>query len=210
MPKKLTNDEKIIAALDSIDQSVRNLQKFGAKYDEHIDRAALRGDDKRARQLIKQKIGVYSLAEQLITLKSNIELGAYTAKVASDLGKLPAAIAGCKGLLAESPNFKKVGADIQKIFKDMQKPVNEISKLNEILDGVLSPQDDRSSLVSRLDGVDETENNGQFKAEYDAMMDRIKAKVATETVTKPAETVTVGATGDIDFDGIIAAENKKK
>lgn len=210
MPKKLTNDEKIIAALDSIDQSVRNLQKFGAKYDEHIDKAALRGDDKRARQLIKQKIGVYALAEQLITLKSNIELGAYTAGVVAGLGKLPAAIAGCKGLLSESPNFKKVGNDIKKIFKDMQKPVDEIAKLNDILDGVLSPQEDKTTLISRLDGEDEMESNSQFKAEYDAMMDRIKAKVATETVTKPSETVTVGATGDIDFDGIIAAENKKK
>ena len=31
MKKKQTNDEKIIAALDALDKSVRNLQKFGAK-----------------------------------------------------------------------------------------------------------------------------------------------------------------------------------
>lgn len=94
---KKDNDSKIIEALDALDGSVRKLQKFGARYDEHIDRAALRGDDARAKQLIRQKIGVYNLAEQLATLKSNIELGAYTAQVMSDLGALPAAIAACKG-----------------------------------------------------------------------------------------------------------------
>lgn len=207
MAKKKTNDEKIIAALDALSKSVRNLQKFGAKYDEHIDRAAMRGDDKRARQLIKQKIGIYALVEQLETLKANIELGAYTAQVMSDLGTLPDAIAGCKGLLAESPNFDKLGKSIKRIFQDMQKPADEISKLNEILDGVLAPQDE-SSLVSRLGGS-ELEDNDQFKAEYEAMMERIKGKVAGETVAKPA-TDALGATGDINFDGIIAEENKKK
>ncbi len=208
MAKKQTNDEKIIAAFDAIDKSVRNLNKFGARYDEHIDNAAMRGDDRRAKQLIKQKIGVYSLAEQLQTLKGNLELGAYTSKVMSDLGTLPAAIAGCKGLLSESPNFDKLGKSIKRIFNDMQKPADEISKLNDILDGVLSPQAE-SSLTSRLDAVPESEESDQFKAEYAAMMERIKGKVAGETVAKPAAD-TVSATGEINFDGIIAEENKKK
>lgn len=208
MAKKLSNDEKIIAAFDAIDKSVRNLQKFGARYDEHIDRAAMRGDDKRAKQLIKQKIGVYALAEQLQTLKGNLELGAYTSQVMSDLGTLPAAIAGCKGLLSESPNFDKLGKSIKRIFKDMQKPADEISKLNDILDGVLAPQSE-SSLTSRLDGTSETEESEQFQAEYAAMMERIKSKVAPETIAKPVVS-TEGVTGDIDYAGIVDEENKKK
>ncbi len=208
MVKKQSNDEKILGALNAIDKSVRNLSKFGARYDEHIDQAAMRGDDKRAKQLIRQKIGVYSLAEQLKTLKGNIELGAYTSQVVADMGKLPDAIAGCKGLLAESPNFKKLGDSIKKIFSDMEKPVDEIARLNDILDGVLSPQPE-TSLTSRLDGEAEEENSEQFKAEYAAMMERLKAKVAPETVSKPATDIS-DATGDINFDGIIAEENKKK
>ena len=208
MAKKLSNDEKIIAAFDAIDKSVRNLQKFGARYDEHIDRAAMRGDDKRAKQLIKQKIGVYALAEQLQTLKGNLELGAYTSQVMSDLGTLPAAIAGCKGLLSESPNFDKLGKSIKRIFKDMQKPADEISKLNDILDGVLAPQSE-SSLTSRLDGTSETEESEQFQAEYAAMMERIKSKVAPETIANPVVS-TEGVTGDIDYAGIVDEENKKK
>lgn len=208
MAKKMTNDEKIIAAFDAIDKSVRNLNKFGARYDEHIDRAAMRGDDKRAKQLIKQKIGVYALAEQLQTLKGNLELGAYTSQVMSDLGTLPTAIAGCKGLLSESPNFDKLGKSIKRIFKDMQKPADEISKLNDILDGVLAPQAERT-LMSRLDGTSEMEESEQFQTEYAAMMERIKAKVTPETIAKPVigfET----ATGDIDYAGIVEEENKKK
>ena len=204
MAKKQTNDEKIIAALDAIDKSVRNLQKFAAKYDAYIDEAAMRGDDARAKQLIKQKIRVYGLIEQLRTLKSNIELGAYTAHAISELGKLPAAIAGCKGLLAESPDFSKLGKSITSIFKDINKSEEELAKLNEILDP--KPVD---SISSRLDGVAEDEMSDQFKAEYAAMIERIKGKIAPEAVTKP-EGTDVTATGDIDYAGIVAEENKKK
>lgn len=208
MSKKQSNDDKIIVALDAIDRSVRNLQKFGARYDEHIDQAAMRGDDSRAKQLIRQKIGVYALSEQLGTLKGNIELGAYTAQAMSDLSTLPAAIAGCKGLLAESPNFGKLGDSIKRIFKDMQKPVDEITRLNDILDGALAPQSE-STLASRLDGTTEEEVSDQFKAEYAAMVERIKGRITSEPVAKPISEIGT-MTGDIDYAGIVEEENKKK
>ena len=204
MVKKQTNDQKIIAALDALDKSVRNLQKFGAKYDVYIDEAAMRGDDARAKQLIKQKIRVYALVEQLKTLKSNIELGAYTAQAISELGKFPAAIAGCKGLLAESPDFTKLGKSITAIFKDISKSEEELAKLNEILDP--KPVE---SISSRLDGVAEDETSDEFKAEYAAMIDRIKGKVAPKSVSKP-EDVGIAATGEIDYAGIVVEENRKK
>lgn len=209
MAKRLSNDEKIIATLDALDKSTRNLTKFGARYDEHIDRAALRGDDVTAKKLIKQKIGVYALADQLQTLKGNIELGAYTSQTMADLGTLPNAIAGCKGLLSESPNFDKLGKSIKRIFKDMQRPAEEISRLNDILDNALAPKEE-PTLTSRLDGVSPAEETDQFKAEYAAMMERIKAKVAPEAVAKPATTTVDSATGDIDYAGIVDEENKKK
>ena len=204
MRKKQNNDEKIIAALDALDKSVRNLQKFGAKYDTYIDEAAIRGDDARAKQLIKQKIRVYALVEQLKTLKSNIELGAYTAHAISELGKLPAAISGCKGLLAESPDFKKLGKSITAIFKDINKSEDELAKLNDILN-----PEPVASISSRLDGVAEDEVSDQFKAEYAAMIERVKGKVAPETVAN-AGMVDAASTGDIDYAGIVAEENKKK
>ena len=208
MAKKLSNDDKIIAAMDAIDKSTSDLRKFGARYDGFIDEAAIRGDDNRAKQLIKQKIAVYGLVGQLEALKGNVALGAYTAKTMSDLGTLPAAIAGCKGLLAESPNFKKLGDSIKRIFKDMKKPADEISRLNNILDEAISPSN-ASSLTSRLDGTPEEETSDQFNTEYAAMMERIKAKVATENVAKPSSSLD-SVTGDIDYAGIVEQENKKK
>ncbi len=204
MRKKQTNDQKIITALDAVDKAVRNLQKFGARYDMYIDEAAIRGDDARAKQLIKQKIRVYALAEQLTVLKSNIELGAYTSQAISELGKLPAAISGCKGLLGESPDFSKLGKSITSIFKDINKSETELAKLNEILNP--KPMD---SMSSRLDSSSEDDVSDQFKAEYAAMIERVKGKVAPETVTNPINNG-VSATGDIDYAGIVAEENKKK
>ena len=201
---KKTNDEKIIAAMDALDTGVRTLEKYGARYDEHIDRAALRGDDARAKQLIRQKHRVYALAEQLATLKGNIELGAFTAQAISQLGKIPGAIAGCKGLLAETPDFAKLGKSIKSIFKDMEKSEAEIAKLNEILEPTPA-----QTVASRLDGtvVSEEENSDWFKAEYAAMMERVKGKVTPEAVARPAADA---ATGDIDYAGIINEENNKK
>lgn len=208
--KKKTNSEKIIAAMDSIDKAVRMLEKYGDRYNEHIDAAALRGDDARAKQLIKQKHKVYALAGQLGTLKMNIELGAYTAQAISQLGKLPDAIAGCKGLLAETPDFTKLGKSITAIFKDMEKTESEISKLNEILEP--QPVD---TIASRLDGTStsEEENADWFKTEYEAMLERIKPRITPETVTKPDPETKPdydGLTGDIDYDGIMEIEKKKK
>lgn len=204
MRRKQTNDEKIIAAMDALDKSVRNLQKFSSKYDTYIDEAAIRGDDLRAKQLIKQKIRTNALAEQLKTLKSNIELGAYTSQAISELGKLPAAISGCKGLLAESPDFTKLGKSITSIFEDIGKSENELAKLNSIL----NPRPVQS-IASRLDGIAEDETTDEFKAEYAAMIERVKGKVAPEAVVKADGRETAG-TGDIDYAGIVAEENKKK
>lgn len=204
MAKKQTNEERIVAAMDALDKSVRNLQKFGARYDSYIDEAALRGDDGRAKQLIKQKLRVCALAEQLKTLKSNLELGAYTSQAISDLGKLPAAIAGCKGLLAESPDFSKLGKSITAIFRDISSSEAELAKLNEILDPKPAVR-----LGSVLDSIPEEERTDAFKAEYAAMMERIKPRLSPETVTKPDGTADVESTGNIDYAGIIAEENRK-
>ena len=204
---KKTNDEKIIAAMDALDKGIRTLEKFGARYDEHIDHAALRGDDARVKQLIKQKHRVYALAEQLGTLKGNIELGAFTAQAIAQLGKIPDAVAGCKGLLAESPNFSKLGKSISAIFKDMKKSEDEIAKLNELLEP--SPAE---TFTSRLDSgsVSEEESSEWFQAEYRAMMERVKGQVAGTPVAHPVEAESSSATGDIDYEGIIEEEKKKK
>lgn len=205
MKKKQTNDEKIIAAMDALDDAVRNLQRFGARYDTYIDEAAIRGNDARAKQLIKQKVRVFALAEQLKTLKSNIELGAYTSHAISELGKLPAAIAGCKGLLAESPDFSKLGKSITAIFDDIGRSEQELAKLNEILN-----PEPAASIPSRLDDVAEDEATDEFKAEYAAMVERVKGKVAPERVARPDTADASATTGDIDYAGIVAEENKKK
>ena len=203
MKKKQSNDNKIIEAMDALDKSIRYLQKFGAKYDTYIDDAALRQDDARAKQLIKQKIRVYRLIEQFKTLKSNIELGAYTSQAISELGKLPAAISGCRGLLAESPDFEKLGKSIASIFGDINKSESELAQLNNILDP--KPVE---TIASRLDDTVEEEESDQFKAEYAAMIGRVKSKVAPEAVIKPFTDAT--ETGDIDYAGIVAEENNKK
>ena len=94
------------------------------------------------------------------------------------------------------------------IFKDMQKPEDEIARLNDILDDTLSPKP-AVSLSSRLDGANEVEESDQFKAEYAAMIERIKVKVPTETVAKPASSANE-ATGEVDYAALIEEENKKK
>lgn len=203
MAKKPSNEQKVVATLDALDKAVHILQKYGARYDRHIDEAALRGDDARAKELIKNKIRVYALIEQLNILKGNVELGGYTTQALSQLSTLPDAIAGCRGLLAESPNFTKLGRSISAIFNDIEKSEDEIAKLNSIL--TPKPAATSSSL---LDSISEEEVSDQFKAEYAAMMERVKGAVSPESIAKP-DAIT-DATGEIDYAGIVAEENKRK
>ncbi len=205
--KKKNNDAKIIAAMDALDKGVRTLEKFGARYDEYIDKAALQGNDARAKQLIRQKHRVYSLADQLRTLKGNIELGAFSAHAISQLAGLPEALSACKGLLAESPDFGKLEKTLKSIFTDMNKTEAEIAKLNEILE----PQPSET-IASRLDGSSpyEDETSDWFTAEYEAMIERLK-KYGGNSIPAPAETAPVeNATGEIDYIGIVEEEKKKK
>lgn len=209
MRKKQKNEKKIIDALDALSASIRNLQKFGHTYDTYIDDAALRGDDARARQLIKQKLRVYALAERLQVLKGNIELGAYTSRAMSELGKLPAAISGCKGLLLESPDFTKLTKSITSIFSDINKSEAELAKLNDII----NPLPSTDSFSSRLDGVAEDENSEAFLAEYEKLMIRIKSKIASDMVTIPDDDpndTDPNDTGSIDYVGVFDEENKRK
>lgn len=209
MKKKQTNEEKIVAALDSLDKQVRDLRKFGSSYDAYIDEAGLHNNKERVTQLIKQKMGVYAAADRLSVLKSNMMLGASSANIAVGLSTLDAAIAGCKGLLAKTPNFDKLNKNVEKVFKDINSTSEAIDKLNGVLDKALTPQSS-GTLSSRLDGTSEIEESDQFKAEYAAMIERIKGKVTpADTVAKPA--AANDATGDnIDIAGIIEDENNKR
>jgi hypothetical protein len=174
------------------------MERFSEKYNEYIDKAARSGDDARAKALIKQKIGVNALIRQLDGLKANVEVGAYTAQALAELGKLPAALASCKGLLKESPNFATLGKSITSIFRDMDKTQSELEKLNEIL----SPAP-AETFESRLSGAADTmEESAAYKAEYAAMIERIKPK--SDSVVRPS------VTGDLDIEGIIAEENNKR
>lgn len=207
MKKKQTDEAKIVVALDTLDAQVRSLNKFGASFDEHIDNAALRNDKVRVSQLIRQKHGIYEAARKLEALKQNLMLGAQNAQVAVGLSTLDGALAGCKGLLAETPNFDKLNKNITKVFKDIQNTSNAIDELNSTLDKVLTPQDS-DTLASRLNGTSSLEESDWYKAEYAAMLERIKGKVTPNPVAKPMSDIS-DLTGDFDIAGIIAEEQKK-
>jgi hypothetical protein len=206
MAKKQSNDEKIIGAMDALSRSICNLGNLRNKYNNYIDEAALRGDDARAKQLIKQKIRLSALIRQFETLNSNIALGVYTSQALSELGKLPAAIVGCKGLLAESPDFSKLGKSIASIYKDIGKSESELADLNKLFEPIPI-----RSVSSRLDEIPEDEKSDEFKAEYAAMIERLKP--IPDSVQQPKDIdITDGltSTGNIDYKGIVDEENKKK
>ena len=205
--KRKENEEAIVNVLDSIDIAVKNLTKFGEKYDSYIDEAALRGDDRRARQLISQKVNVFNFIRNLQAFKSNVTLGAYTAMTLSSLEGLPRAIKSCKGLLAQTPDFSKLSSSMKTIFDDIDKAQQELAKLG------CCPQGN-GTLESRLLGDDISDDNlsEEFKTEYAAMMSRVKAQIPGEKVASPAATFdndNARDTGAFDYAGIIEEEKKK-
>ncbi len=207
MKKKKNSEEIIVEALDALSKSVRNLKNFVETYKKYIADAVSRNDNARIKYLIIQKHGADTLIDNLELLKSNILLGVHGSQAVSGLGKLPAALSSCEGLLAQTPDFSKLGKSIANIFKDIQKSESEIGKLNDIL----SPKP-VISISSCLDGNggDEVEKTDWYKAELAAAVEMANDKIAPIKVATPASESAVLGTGDLDFSGIIAEENKKK
>lgn len=202
---KKTDNEKIIAAMDALGKSVRMLQGYAERFNDHIDRAFMREDDAAVRRLIRQKHGVLALADRLDSLKNNIELSAISASAISKLSKLPEAVAGCKGLLTEKPDIQKLGKSISSIFSDLRKSESEIDNLL----GVLDPQP-TENFEAWLDGgasVKDEEKSDWFQAELKAAEMRNMPKLSDNAVVHAEE---AAATGDIDYEGIIEEEKKRK
>lgn len=208
MKRRKDKEQQILAAMDALDRGVRTLEKFGARYDEYIDKAAASGDDARARQLIRQKHRVYSIAKLIGSLKSNLELGAFSSHALSQLSGLPDALAACKGLLSEMPDLDKLTKSLQSLFSSM----NETEKGLEALNRALEPQP-VETIGSRLDGASayEEDNSEWFQAEYAAMIERLKANGGAPISAPAAAASAVGApTGEIDYRGIIEEEKKRQ
>ncbi len=198
--KKEKQEEKMFEVFNSLDKSVILMERHASRYDKFIDEAAIKGNDARAKQLIFEKISAINLADMFRTLKSNIQLGALNAKAISSLAGLPSVIEGCKGLLAESPNFSKLGKSIEAVFKDINATGNELNKLNSLVAQTFQP---------KPEGMYEPnveENSAQFKAEYEAMLLRIQPSVTKTPVSKPTTDVTA-PTGEVDFSSIMKEEN---
>ena len=205
MAKKQSNEEKIIATLDAMDSVKGSLDRYANRCNDYIDEAAIRGDDAKAKELIKVKIHVLTLIRKVESIKSSIEFGAYTSKALSALATLPNAIAGCKGLLAETPDFTKLGKNLSSIFNDISKAEKGLANLSDSLNPKLVDNN-----TSRLDGVDEIETSDLFKAEYAAMIDRVGDKTKEAMVSVPKTDSNISATGVVDYDGIMGEEKGKK
>lgn len=197
---KLSNEERIATALTGLDRANRILVHNCQNYNAFIDEATNRGDDARARKLIHQKLHIKHLSEKLITLKSHLMVGVLTAQTMSTLNTLPGLISGCKGLLAESPDFSKLENDIKSIFEDIDKTERGIDSLNNVID---PPATNTWSDILGETSLDE--QSDEFKAEYQAAIDRAKVVIAAQSVAKPV----AYDTGDINCAGIMNDENNK-
>lgn len=204
--KKQTNDEKIIKTLVAIDKSIRDLGKFKEKYDSYIDEAFMREDEQRVVQLIKQKVRVGKLIDQLGKIKSQIELGAFSAQAISELGTLPEAIAACKGIMSETPNFEKLGKSLLSVFKDIDKSEVELEKLNEILDPKPALSlDSKLGTTGTVATKDPFMDTPEYKKEFENLCIRIRP-ILEGGIPKPDAM----PTDNMDLASIMRRENEEK
>ena len=212
--KKAKKEEQVIYALDQIDKAAKTLNAMADNYNGLIDEAGLRNDAKRVETLISQKIGVVRLANMFTVLKQNIIASYQTSKSLATLSGLPELINNCRGLLNQAPDFNKLAKSIKGVLEDIQGPTEQLQEFNDIVDSVLIPESE-SSFKNGIDDLlpkEQTEHSEEFKAEYEAMLLRIKPKVQSNKVVKaddlPDEELNTG--GLVDYEGIISEENKKK
>ena len=215
MKSKVSNEKKIVAALDSIDKVVDMFQKLGEEYVEKSDKALMRGDDKRAKRLLMQKIILGKWALRFETLKDDITLRAVQSKAISGLGKLPDAIDGCRKLQKELPDLKKLSKSIKKVFVGLDDEDGPLSEFFKAMEKDLAPIDEDVFRESTLDEMEMSEQDKDMLAALKKEMElqdlRVKASISGVGAAAPVATDDpIGATGDADLASIIAAENNKK
>lgn len=197
--KKKLRDQQIIAGMTSIDMAVRHMQSHAQQYNNWIDKAALSGNDARARSLLARKIRVNKFIKRLEDVKVAVEEGVFTTTAIAKLSDLPGAISACVNIRQEVPDFKKMGDNIKNLFAGLNEAENEIKKLTEILS--VEPINN-VDIDPDLAGIPQynpnpIESTPEFKAEYEAMLDRIKPYVGSSKVPQNNDT------GNIDIDGLV-------
>lgn len=201
MKKKVDKTEAIVNVLDALDKVTRKLQKCADQYDRYMLEAAMMQDDVHAKQFIREKISINKWISALKRLGIAIRAQAAKALAINGLADLPSAINACLGILSESPNFDKLEKSIRKIAEELNKSGEGLQKIDEALNP--TPQKRMSSILEDSNEEEETE---EFKAEYAALMEKVKSQINAEKVVNanPADSLT----GDIDYEGIVKKENE--
>lgn len=218
MPKKQNKVDAAINAMDTCEKAIRRLTKYCGQVDQYVVEAFMNQDDARGKELIIKKLRVENLIRSIERLKSNASLAANSAVALAGLKQLPAAIKACEGLMNDRPNFDKLAGSIEGLFGDIDAAEKAIDDLNEKLNPTQgkrrsSSLDDDQEMEDRQAAQEAIYNSDRFKAEYEAAIAKVKAKIAPEAITSPSAAVAdpvKGTTGPIDFSGIIEEENKKK
>ena len=214
MKSKISNEKKIIAALDSIDKVVGMFDRLGQEYVEKSDKALMRGDDKRAKRLLTAKIILDRWSLRFDTLKDDINLRAVQSKALAGLGKLPDAVDGCRRLMKELPDLKKLSKSIKKVFVGLDDADGPLSDFFAEMEKDLAPVDEEVFRSSTLDEIDMSEQDKDLVAALKKEMElqdlRVKSNLSGAGISTPVADDPIGATGDADLASIIAAENNKK
>ncbi len=205
LEQELERKKALAQAFTEFDMTIRKLDAHAEQMKDSIDSAAIRNDIERVKVLISQRVAICQVSNFLRETKENLMLGVHTAQALASLKNLPGAVSACKGLLSEMPDIEGLKKMSKKVFSDMQKATSVFQPLNDALSEAVTPKAVYSSL---LDGSDITESE-QYKAEYEAMLERVKSKVAPDPIAKAAESK-ASNTGEIDYAGLIDEENKKK
>ncbi len=191
---KLSDMEKVAEGLAYIKEAREGLEDLEAQYNEWIDEAAELGQDEYSDQLIEDKLEVSDFVSDLKFMEAQISSSAARAIAIGNLGKLPAAIRACNGLLRKGPNFVKLGKDMAAFQKSLAKAKGSLSDVRKQF-----VKKDRTIIAKKRDSE-------AVAAEKQARAARLAARVAKgdAVAAKPNDAIDV-----LDIGAIIEEENKK-
>lgn len=200
MKKKQTDMQKIAEGIAKIEGSRKEIEGLVTLYDGWIDEAATLGRDEHSDLLIEEKVDLINFVADLKFLELQMRNGAVTANAFSKLGQIPVAIASCKALLKEGPDFNKLTESISNFHVGLRQAKTSLASLKNSLAGNKFETDNRV-VVPRAE-------SSLVKAEKAARELRLMSKKSSQDVAMPknvAEKVDI-----LDIDAIIDDVNKRK
>lgn len=140
LDKAYEQRKQMVEGLNSLDEAIIAVEGLAKSYDAHIDEAILLHEQAYSDQLIADKVELVAFAGDLKFLKLQLKNHVITANALGNLASLPKVMNNCQSALSTAPNLAKLGKDMAKFQKSMDRAKTTLKTFREAFQKTKNPE----------------------------------------------------------------------